>query len=502
MQPLLPTGEGKDVEDCHRAAVASMFSSSNGPSLPMSFNLYYGFGEPLEVLDDRDLLTSMAQLKQRALSPKRNLAGLDGDTPELMAPAPPPSTRPHSAAPRKKSGIGARPSSAPPKRQQQPSAAAQQQQQQQQRSAGQQEQQPQQLTDGERAESEASHQEYNAPPPSFQQVMERRDRFMREEEKTRRRELQRLEKRWEEADAKVEAKREQAAQDARARVEQWGKKRSSGKARLEHDNAKRLDALTTDLLKKEERLRRYHERMEREERQKREEHAQMRMEAAQRFATGVRARTFRLQEAEERVARRAGAMAALRRQELQARSERADQKAMANLQLRMRQEAALEAKARQTEEKTKQRAAEVEAFLQKQRLDHEARVEAKRLQGKGGGDGQSPRTAGGQPYGASQQGTPRGSGKGTPRGKKAPHAGETGLEVLPQKCALCEQSFSQLTGVTFLKAVATQRAKFGDDSLLRWCTKRGLQTMYDSASLCTFCCQFFAEGWRQADPPW
>ena len=66
------------------------------------------------------------------------------------------------------------------------------------------------------------------------------------------------------------------------------------------------------------------------------------------------------------------------------------------------------------------------------------------------------------------------------------------------KCSLCECQFSQLTGVTFLKAVATQRAKFGDDSLLKWCTKRGLQTMYESASLCVFCCQFFAEGWRDA----
>jgi len=50
--------------------------------------------------------------------------------------------------------------------------------------------------------------------------------------------------------------------------------------------------------------------------------------------------------------------------------------------------------------------------------------------------------------------------------------------------------------MTFLKAVAEKRAKFGDDALLKWVTKRGLVTMYENASLCTFCCQFFAEGWR------
>jgi len=68
--------------------------------------------------------------------------------------------------------------------------------------------------------------------------------------------------------------------------------------------------------------------------------------------------------------------------------------------------------------------------------------------------------------------------------------------VRVRRCTLCEQSFSQLTGMTFLKAVAEKRAKFGDDALLKWVTKRGLVTMYENASLCTFCCQFFAEGWR------
>lgn len=483
-------------------------------AFPKSFNLYYGFGDPLEVLDDRDLLASMAHLKQRALSPKRAAeAGLDRAREEQQqgnfAPAPPANSRPQSAAPRKgKQGGKGRPSSAPPKRAlQQPaqgasaSADAQQQQEEEQGQEGQVGQEGQDTDDAGGSDS----YEASARPPSFQQVMERRERFMREEEAMRRRELQRLEKRWEDADALVEAKREQVAQEARARVEQWSSKKTGGRARLERDNAKRLDSLTTDLLKKEERLRRYRERCEREERERREEHARMRAEAAQRFATGVKERVFRLAEAEARVAKRVGAMAALRRQELAARAERADAKATANLELRLRQEAALETKIRMIDEKTKKRAQEVDAFLLKQRIDHEARVEAKRAQGKGGADGQSPRGAGGAAQ--YQMGTPRGGGgsgsrPGSARGKKAAHQGETGLEVLPVKCALCEQSFSTLAGATFLKAVATQRAKFGDDSLLRWCTRRGLQTMYESASLCTFCCQFFQEGWRQEPPAW
>ena len=59
-----------------------------------------------------------------------------------------------------------------------------------------------------------------------------------------------------------------------------------------------------------------------------------------------------------------------------------------------------------------------------------------------------------------------------------------------------ELQFSSLTGLTYLKAVGEARAKFGDDALLKWCTRRGLQTMYESANLCVFCCQYFHDGWK------
>ena len=87
-------------------ALAKVIKSRNGPhSRPnrrtppastmeqpaRNFNLYWGFGEPLEVLDDRALLADMARLKQRANYP-------DGKTlpqsPRIAPPGvPPPSTK-------------------------------------------------------------------------------------------------------------------------------------------------------------------------------------------------------------------------------------------------------------------------------------------------------------------------------------------------------------------------------------------------------------------------
>ena len=42
-------------------------------STAREFSIYYGFLEPLQVLDDRALLTRMAHLKQRAISPRISL---------------------------------------------------------------------------------------------------------------------------------------------------------------------------------------------------------------------------------------------------------------------------------------------------------------------------------------------------------------------------------------------------------------------------------------------
>ena len=427
--------------------------------LPLSFNLYTGFGEVLEVLDDRDLLTQMANLKQRALSPQRQPA--EGTAADGAAAG-------SGAAALGNSSLKqpVRPQTAPPGGRKKKAAAAA-------------------AADGSQDEIPAGE---GVVFGAAQQA--RRGRWEREEKAERKRQAAKLEKRWEEADRVVNERREKAAADAKSRVAAWDGKRQGGKARMNADMAKRLDELAGDLLKKEKRLNDFRDRTAAEVAQKREEHASMRMQAAQRFAVGITERTNRLKEAEERVAQRVGAMAALKRQELDARAERGLVKQLEAMDLRRRQEAAVEAKILATEQKSKKRAEEVEIFLQRQQEQHAAKVEEKRLKAAGLEPGQSPR--------GQQQASPRGGGEsgGGSRPKKSAHEGATGLEIPILRCALCEGQFSELTGVTFLKAVATQRAKFGDDSLLRWCTKRGLQTMYESASLCCFCCQFFAQGWR------
>lgn len=102
------------------------------------------------------------------------------------------------------------------------------------------------------------------------------------------------------------------------------------------------------------------------------------------------------------------------------------------------------------------------------------------------GGGSSPR--------ASQRASARPNSARSERPKM--HAGALGLDKVMERCALCEREYDNLTGVTYLKRVAEQRAKFGDDEMLRRCERRGVQKMYESAGLCVFCCQFFQEGWK------
>ena len=46
-----------------------MVSSTDPGEVAYDFSVYWGFGKPLNVVDDRQLLAEMAFLKQRALSP-------------------------------------------------------------------------------------------------------------------------------------------------------------------------------------------------------------------------------------------------------------------------------------------------------------------------------------------------------------------------------------------------------------------------------------------------
>ena len=200
-----------------------------------------------------------------------------------------------------------------------------------------------------------------------------------------------------------------------------------------------------------------------------QEHIATRQRATERFTRGLERRDSGLQLAEERAAARAGAYAAVKRAEIAARSAVVEQRQAEANERRVRAEKALEGKIEQTRQSCERQRQRVESFMQ-----------AQRDEGKRSRDYQREAR---ERHSMSPRGDGTFSARPSPRKPKA-HEGSTGLEVLKQKCTLCEQEFSALTGVTFLKAIGMKRAEFGDDGLLKWCTKRGLQTMYESASLC------------------
>ena len=70
------------------------------------------------------------------------------------------------------------------------------------------------------------------------------------------------------------------------------------------------------------------------------------------------------------------------------------------------------------------------------------------------------------------------------------------LAVRTNALVICDAVKQFELSSSFLRMVAVQRAKFGDPAFLKWVEKRGLQTMYESAQLCCFCCQFFQDGWK------
>jgi hypothetical protein len=441
-----------------------------------SFDVYRGFGAPLEVLDDRDLLHKMALLKQSAQK-----VGYLPQPPQR--PPPPRADRPGSAGNSSKrsgeqhgiAGAGApissqspqRPHTAPPVRRPQQSRA---------------------IPPSAPSLPGGRHQQQRDLNPQ-QAARARRESWLREQNKQTKRDVARLEERWVAADAVVSERRGQMAAAARGRVAAWDGKRRSGANRIAQDNTRRMDLLRADLDGKNQRVEEWRQRTEASERQRREEHAAMRLEASKRFSSGLRNRETHLREAEERVAARVGAMAELKRAELTERVERGMLKQFEAMQMRQRVEDAQHAREAATERELKRKAAKVDAFLQKKRETHATKV-ATRKQGVGAdashadGPQRRPQTSPRQPTSARPT---------SARGQRPAYP--TGMETVPLKCALCEAHFSQLTGVTFLNQVASKRAEFGDDQLLGWCKNRGYQVMYGSASLCVFCCQFFQQGW-------
>ena len=219
-----------------------------------------------------------------------------------------------------------------------------------------------------------------------------------------------------------------------------------------------------------------------EERGKREERGSIRAEATQRFTAGLQQRESLLQEAEERVAQRQSTLAELKRAQLEVRAEEAVQRQQRVAEARINMRRELQKHTAHTEGQIRKKTMQVENFRQRQREEREAAIEKRP-------ESTTPR--------GNASSTPRSAATTTPRriGSKG-HDGISGLELPLLRCSLCEQQFSSLSGATFLKAVATQRATFGDDELLRWCERRGLLKMYESANLCVFCCQFFQERWH------
>ena len=374
------------------------------------FNLYWGFGEPLEVLDDRALLADMARLKQRANYP-------DGKTlpqsPRIAPPVPPPSTKSVPSLRR------TRPSTAPTGGRRTPFAATP-------------------LIEARAASPTNSD---GQTPDGMTPQIARREKFARDQRLKQKRDAANLEKRWQQVDAAAAASRQATADAARERVHVWDGKRQSGQQRLDVSIDKRTVQLGESLRRKNERIEAWRQRVEAEEARKREEHAEIRKAAGKRFAQGMRTREFRLQEAQDRVAQRAGALAALRRAELEERRRLEDIKHDAALQTRRRVEEHMNERIRQTEEKSRKKEKQVEAFLLAKREEHERKVEAAHqaaFQAAAGDSAPagSPRLpssglASGRPLSARSTGnTPRGGSstpRGTPRGRQ--HTGSTGLET-------------------------------------------------------------------------
>jgi hypothetical protein len=267
-----------------------------------SFNIYNGFGEPLAVLDDRTLLADMARLKQRALFQDKKGDALQS---QINYGAPPPPGGLQARRERPRSASAGRKGATTPAVARAAAAAASK-------------------ALAEKMAVRAAEAAEAATVPLT--IAERRDRWLREQRATQKRELLHLEKRWLGADAIVAERRDKAATDAHERVVVWDGRREKAQSRVDKEAEERTSELSTVLRAKDERVEAWRERREEEEARLREEHAQQRLAAGERFAQRLRTREELLQKAEARVAQRAGAMAQIKRAELQTRRWRGEER--------------------------------------------------------------------------------------------------------------------------------------------------------------------------------
>jgi len=423
--------------------------ASDGLShVPRAYSVYWGFGQPLSVLDDRELLAKMAHLKQLAARTPASSGATATGAGSSRGPQPPPHAPSRPAPASSTHGRAHRPRTAPP--------------------------------GGRAATPRKADPLVDPHQAAREQLREIRAQQKREVEST----SARLEKRSKEADETVARQREALYAQAQERVARWDAKRLQARANVGKVDSERLNELRESLQQKTARVEAWRTEQEAEERVKRDGRFVHRAEATQRFATGLQEREVQLQDAEARVAARQSTMAELKRAEMERRAEEAERRQLKVLEARLNMERELQKHTAHTEEHIRKKALQVEEFRQNQ---HNAAME--KLQKRGVDVSGSMKPA-----------TPRGQQAAPPRRTvvKA-HDGVSGLEQPMLRCSLCEQHFSSLTGATFLKAVATQRATFGDDELLKWCKKRGVLKMYESASLCVFCSQFFQARWHEKD---
>ena len=288
-----------------------------------------------------------------------------------------------------------------------------------------------------------------------------------------------------EASEKARKAKEMTIAQASERLSAWVGRRNGGRSRVRAEVEARVAGLQARWQQREERI----ETWQSEQRRQLSDEAEVfasHMEASkERFEEAQRARELALRLAEVRAASRAKAKAAgertcarQRAREL-ARRERKVQEGRQQLAAERRaQTAALESK-------ISRRFDDLRSFEQSRARAHEDLLRQARAARTGSAEAApSPRE---HPLSARAA-----------TDAVATPALRHGLERRLQECAMCERQFSVLPGVTYLKAVAEKRANWGDDTLRKFCSKQGLQKMYSQARLCTFCSQFFMEGWTSA----
>lgn len=441
--------------------------------VPREFSVYTGFGAPLSELDDVELLARMAQLKQVAMGEKLARCVPTPPSPHRPEPASQISHQMNSRSSQHlQHAVPKAPQTAPP-----PQAA-----------------------------SARRHTRPAPPPPIGHNTALRADLTAREQMQKlrdlRAQEEERVSNNLARLELKLHRKGGQSPRSysyasytqAGQSVQRWREKRQLGQERLRKADSERIGGLIHQQRLKDEKAAAWRLEQEAQEKRRREELERLRTSATKRFAAGVENREAQLADAETRVALRQSTLAELKRLELKRRAEEAERRAAKNLQARLTAERALQDHVASTAETLRRKAKQVEAHEARQREEWERKRQANSSKGDAKVQTQtqtpSPRhRAAPQMPGAAP----------TPRARGKQHEGRSGLEKLPVKCALCEQEFSSLSGMTFLKAVACQRAEFGDFGLLKWCERRGLLKMYESASLCVFCCQFFQSRWLEKD---